>query len=42
LPADYRVKDLFTLIPGLVDAFVSQNGLNTMKVNSDSAKKSEK
>ncbi len=42
LPTAYRVKDLAALIPGLADAFGSQNGLNTMKVNSVSAKISEK
>jgi len=42
LPAAYRVKDLNALIPGLTDAFGNQNGLNTMKGNSVSAKISEK
>jgi hypothetical protein len=31
LPAAYRVKDLSVLIPGITDAFVKQNELNTMK-----------
>lgn len=42
LPAAYRVKDLFALIPGLADAFGNQNGMNTMKVNASNAKMSEK
>ena len=33
LPAAYRVKDLAALIPGLVDSFGNQIGLNTMKGN---------
>ncbi|TVR32733.1 MAG: hypothetical protein EA390_04770 [Balneolaceae bacterium] len=31
LPAAYRVKDLFVLIPGLVDVFNTQNGMNYNK-----------
>ncbi|HKK67382.1 MAG TPA: hypothetical protein VJ946_04190 [Bacteroidales bacterium] len=42
LPAAYRVKDLAALIPGLADAFGSQNGLNTMKGITGSVKISEK
>ncbi|MBE9048323.1 hypothetical protein IQ255_28715 [Pleurocapsales cyanobacterium LEGE 10410] len=42
LPAAYRVRDLFALIPGLTDAFGKQNGLNTMKGISGSTKISEK
>jgi len=37
LPAVYRVKDLVSLIPGLVDAFGNQNGLNAGKRNSENA-----
>ncbi|TVR37017.1 MAG: hypothetical protein EA390_00315 [Balneolaceae bacterium] len=42
LPAAYRVKDLAALIPGLVDSFGNQIGLNTMKGISGSTKISEK
>jgi len=35
-------KDLFALIPGLMDAFANQKGLNTMKGISGSTKISEK
>ena len=42
LPVAYRVKDLFSLIPGLEDAFGNQKGMNTMKTNLSSAKISEK
>jgi len=38
----YRVKDLSALIPGLVDAFGNQNGLNKANVSSENAKISEK
>lgn len=42
MPAAYRMKDLFMLVPGLVAAFGSQNGMNTIRVSSDSAKMLEK
>ncbi|TVR35726.1 MAG: hypothetical protein EA390_01275 [Balneolaceae bacterium] len=42
LPAAYRVKDLAALIPGLVDSFGNQIGLNTMKGNFVSTKMSAK
>ena len=42
LPSAYRMKDLSVLIPGLVDLFGNQNGMNTMNVNSGSAQISER
>lgn len=42
LPSAYRMKDLSVLIPGLLDVFGNQNGMNTMNVNSGSAKISER
>jgi uncharacterized membrane protein len=42
LPAAYRVKDLFALIPGLADAFANHNSLKKKKVHSGNAKISEK
>jgi uncharacterized membrane protein len=42
LPTAYRMKDLVPLIPGLMDTFGNQNGLNTMKGISGSTKISEK
>ena len=41
LPAAYRVKELFVLVPGLVDAFGNQNGINKANISSGNAKISE-
>lgn len=38
LPAAYRVKDLSVLIPGLVDAFGNQNGIDKTNIRSGNAK----
>ncbi len=39
---DYRMKNRIELIPGLVDVFGNQKGLNTMKGISGSTRISEK